>query len=478
MADDAERRLAAIMFTDMVGYSSLVEENEARALSLLNEHNKLLKAVVERHHGSLIKTIGDAFFVEFRSAFDACTCALAMQMRVADRNQGEPPSRQFQIRIGIHVGDVVVQDGDLFGDGVNVAARIESLAEPGGIALSEDAARQVDGKLPQQLQDLGPQSLKNLSNRVRIYRMVMPGERAAQRMYKRASHLRRGHGPLGWLLKSSPVLLIPLVQLVWPRLQEDVSARGLSSAMAWQAGSGTTVPGRGLIAFSSNRSGDFDLYVLELGGGLAQQVTSGAGEDLRPAWNRTAGKLVFQRTIRGNSDVRLVDINSHQERALTNRPGYDGEPCFTPDGRAVLYVSEAGGSRRLYRQAIDGGKAEALEFAGQAVASPTSSVWANKVAWVAVKNGQRGVFVAPANALQQAQRLPLSLGKGEVRLTWRNTDGALLVFSGRTTRAWIDGKVADSHGLPRGEQFSWSPREAFVFCAPGQKGRDDLFVQT
>ena len=123
-----QRKLAAIMFTDMVGFSALSQRDEALALELLAEHRGLLREIVPRHGGREVKTMGDGFLFEFSSALAAVQSALEMQRRLHDRNQALPARRHVQIRLGIHVGDVVASDGDIHGDGVNLAARLEPLA--------------------------------------------------------------------------------------------------------------------------------------------------------------------------------------------------------------------------------------------------------------------------------------------------------------------------------------------------------------
>src|SRR5438105_4295062 len=131
------RKLAAIMFTDMVGYSSLVQRNEALALELLEEHRRLLRPIFPQFNGREIETAGDAFLVEFASALEATKCAVEIQRALSERNQFETAERHIRLRIGIHVGDVVHKEGQVMGDAVNIAARIEPLAEPGGICLSD-----------------------------------------------------------------------------------------------------------------------------------------------------------------------------------------------------------------------------------------------------------------------------------------------------------------------------------------------------
>src|SRR2546421_12988467 len=143
MSDEEVRKLAAIMFTDMVGYSALSQRDDKLALELLEEHRQLLRQVFPRFHGTEIKTIGDAFLVEFQSALEAAQCAIDIQRGLAKRNADAPAERQVQVRIGIHIGDVVHRGDDVYGDGVNIASRIEQLAGAGGACASMDVERQL-----------------------------------------------------------------------------------------------------------------------------------------------------------------------------------------------------------------------------------------------------------------------------------------------------------------------------------------------
>src|SRR6187551_3965861 len=141
------RRLAAIMFTDMVGYSALTQSNEALALELLHEHRLILRPLFLKHSGREIETAGDSFFVEFNSAVEAANCAIEIQTILHERNKTEREERRIHIRIGLHIGDVVYEDQQVHGDGVNIAARIQPLAQSGGICISEDVARQIRNKI-------------------------------------------------------------------------------------------------------------------------------------------------------------------------------------------------------------------------------------------------------------------------------------------------------------------------------------------
>jgi len=145
------RKLAAIMFTDMVGYSALAQRNEPFALELLEEHRRLLRAIFPKHEGSEIKTIGDGFLVEFSSALAAVQCGIEIQEEIAKRNSANPSQGNFQVRIGIHAGDVVRRADDIIGNGVNVAARIVPLAGAGGICISQQVFDQVENRVANSL---------------------------------------------------------------------------------------------------------------------------------------------------------------------------------------------------------------------------------------------------------------------------------------------------------------------------------------
>jgi TolB-like protein/class 3 adenylate cyclase/Tfp pilus assembly protein PilF len=174
IASKEQRRLTTIMFSDMVGYSALSQRNEELALQLLNEHREILRRAFARHEGREIETVGDGFFVEFPSALASARCAADIQQSLHERNATVPSDRSILVRIGLHIGDVVVQGNHVHGDGVNIAARIEPLAEPGGVCLSEDVARQIQNKIEWPLRKLGRADLKNIELPVQIFRLVLP----------------------------------------------------------------------------------------------------------------------------------------------------------------------------------------------------------------------------------------------------------------------------------------------------------------
>src|SRR5271157_3972606 len=169
-----ERRLAAILAADIAGYSRLMEADEEGTLAALRAlRRELADPKIAEHRGRIVKTTGDGLLAEFASVVDAVRCAVEMQREIATRNAPVPVERRIEVRFGINLGDIIIEDGDIFGDGVNIAARLEGLAEPGGICLSAAAHDQVQGKLDLAYADMGEQQVKNITRPVRAYRVVL-----------------------------------------------------------------------------------------------------------------------------------------------------------------------------------------------------------------------------------------------------------------------------------------------------------------
>ena len=173
-AQRIERRLAAIFAADVAGYSRLMSQDEVGTLRTLTAHREIMDGLIAEHGGRIANTAGDSVLAEFPSVVDAVQCAVAVQQKLEDANAGLSPQRRLQFRIGVHVGDVMVKGGDLLGDGVNIAARLQSLAEPGGICISGDAYSHVRKALPFTFTDLGQQQVKNIDEPVRAYALIGP----------------------------------------------------------------------------------------------------------------------------------------------------------------------------------------------------------------------------------------------------------------------------------------------------------------
>src|SRR5882672_5716168 len=165
-----QRRLAAILAADVVGYSRLMGVDEMGTLTALKSHRReLIDSGISEHHGRIVKTTGDGMLVEFASVVDAVAFAVAIQRQMVRRNAGIPADKQIVFRIGINVGDIIIDGDDIFGDGVNIAARLETLCEPGGVCISRAANDQIRDKLSMAFADLGEQAVKNIARAVGVF---------------------------------------------------------------------------------------------------------------------------------------------------------------------------------------------------------------------------------------------------------------------------------------------------------------------
>src|SRR5271165_2455584 len=176
----ATRRLAAILAADVVGYSRLMGEDEAGTARVVSEHRKAARPIIAGLGGRIVKTMGDGFLAEFPSVVSAVECAMAIQKLMVERNAGVPEERRIVYRIGVNLGDVLIDGDDILGDGVNIAARLESICEPGGLLLSSSAFDQVRGKIDANFADLGEKDLKNIARPVRAYALQVGGPIALQ----------------------------------------------------------------------------------------------------------------------------------------------------------------------------------------------------------------------------------------------------------------------------------------------------------
>jgi adenylate cyclase len=289
----AERKLAAIMFTDLVGYSALAQRNEALALELLAEHQERLRSVFAEHGGREIKSTGDGFLVEFSSALQAVRCAVAIQTALVEQNASAAVERRLLVRIGLHLGDVEVRDGDVFGDGVNIAARVEPLADPGGICITGPMADQVHNKIDQPLERLRQAPLKNIQAAIDVYRVVLPWTPAVAKHGKRPRPPRR----LGARAGAIAALLAVAVGLGWWATRTPHSASAPTSEAVVPAPSKKSLAVLPFINMSSDKENEY--------------FSDGITEDLIAALSKISGLQVAARTssfaFKGkNEDIRTI----------------------------------------------------------------------------------------------------------------------------------------------------------------------------
>ncbi len=187
-----ERKLSAILAADVVGYSRLMEHDEAGTFERLRSHRKeLFEPEIEKYHGRIFKLMGDGLLAEFGSVVDAVECAVTLQRSMAERNATVADGSRIEVRIGINLGEVIVEGDDRYGEGVNIAARLEQIAEPGGVLISGKVAREVEKKLAFRFEPMGEQRVKNIAEPIQVYRVVMDGSTGPSSIVSAAMRGRR-----------------------------------------------------------------------------------------------------------------------------------------------------------------------------------------------------------------------------------------------------------------------------------------------
>src|SRR5216683_1730934 len=175
-----ERKLTAILCADVQGYSRLMGDDEEATFRTLTAHRKIIDGLIEFHHGRFVGSAGDSVLAEFASVVNAVECAREIQSTLKAENASLPPERRMEFRIGINIGDVIVDGAQIYGDGVNVAARLESLAEPGGICISRTVHENIRNKLPFNFENIGERAVKNIAEPVQVWRVVINGDTSAR----------------------------------------------------------------------------------------------------------------------------------------------------------------------------------------------------------------------------------------------------------------------------------------------------------
>jgi TolB-like protein/class 3 adenylate cyclase len=286
-----ERRLTSILAADVVGYSRLMEADEAGTLAALKSHRKeLIDSKVAEHNGRIVKLMGDGALVEFGSVVDAVTCALAIQNGMAVRNENVTDDRRIVLRIGVHLGDVMVEEDDLYGDGVNVAARLEGLAEPGGICISQQVLDHVETKLDLAYEDMGEQQVKNIARPIHAYRIQREGAARGKTIAT-----RRGISA-AQLLGSAVVVILIVVGAVaawwqpWKSGVEPTSASGVTAPA-------TDRPSIAVLPFD-NISDDPE----------QEYFADGMTEDLITDLSKISDLTVISRTSTAGYKGRKIDI--------------------------------------------------------------------------------------------------------------------------------------------------------------------------
>ena len=328
------RKLVAILAADVVGYSRLMEDDEAATVHELQGHHAVILPTVGRHGGRVVDTAGDGILAEFPSVIGATECAVALQTVMAERNEGVAEHRRMRFRIGINLGDVIHDDARIYGDGINIAARLEALAEPGGVLVSSTVFDHVRGKLPFSFVDTGERQLKNIEQPVRTYRVVIPGVAFAPE----AAPLRRTRTPdrRRWIVLGLAALLVLLASGAawWVRPQ----------IFPGQRADGTQAPRLSLVVLPfTNLSGDPS----------QDYFADGVTEDLTTDLSRLAGSFVISRNTAVTFKGKAVDVRQIG-RELGVRYVLEGSVRRT--GRTVrvnAQLIDAGSGAHLWADQMD-----------------------------------------------------------------------------------------------------------------------------
>lgn len=306
MSDEVERRLTVIVSADVVGYARLIRADEAGTRAVLNSHRReTIDPALHAWHGRLVSTAGDSFLIEFPSVVEAVECAVAVQRDMVTRNAEVPEDRRIIFRIGINLGDVIIEGGDIHGDGVNVAARLQSLSEPGGICIAANVFEQVRHRLSLGFEDLGEQQVKNIADPVRAYRVLLAPEAAGTLIKRPPVRQRSIILRWRWAVPTAAVVAAIVAVLVW-----------------WQLPRGpTAVQGEPVIAVLPFDSLSGDPADRRLANGITEDIITDLSRDSRFAVIARNSTAVYQDKP---TDVRRIgkDLNvSHVLEGSLQREG-------------------------------------------------------------------------------------------------------------------------------------------------------------
>ncbi len=362
MSSEPKRKLAAIMFTDMVGYTALMQKNEGKARELIERHRAHMKPFVEKHGGEIIQYVGDGTFCRFDSAIEAVNSALEIQKVL----ELEP---EINLRIGIHVGDVVVKGDEVYGDGVNIASRLEPLAEPGGILISGRVYDDIRNQPDIEAVLFGNKSLKNVDHLLEVYAISGSGlpYPGIKRIFLQKLNMKHAflYGGIGGLVIALIVVGFNLLEMSeQDNVQTEIATQRLLTFRQVTFAEGveeypTFTPDGLHLAYSGEVKGYRQIFFENLESGEKTKLTSGSADNIQPAWSPDGANILFVRSSQQNGklepgdifgvhrggDIWLIDLESGKEIKILDDAS---NPSYSPDGHRIAFDASWAGPRRIW----------------------------------------------------------------------------------------------------------------------------------
>ncbi len=335
---ESKTHLSVIMFSDIVGYSKMMQENEDLTMNLLGRHNQIVRNALNKHDGKEIKMIGDAFLVSFTTVANAVRCAIDIQERFGKYNESAADKEKILLRIGIHMGDIVVKDNDVFGDGVNIASRIEPLAEPGGICISQEVYNLVRHKLDLQVVSLGPKELKNIKEKIEIYEILVGSIATSAHKSKRRRKKRKN-----WIYALAGLFVVAIGILIVIELLNKPSTPMVTRILK-TGGNNVNDPnispdGNWIVYVANDSRMRSNLYVVHSSGGEPRVLTNDTTLVYYsvPCFSPDASQIVYSRFISGvnpMNELSIIPTLGGASRKLVS----DGNlPVWSPDGKHIAF---------------------------------------------------------------------------------------------------------------------------------------------